>query len=115
MKIANYNETTGKLLGWYDSEIHSTIPTPNIEVSETDWQVALDNGYNYVDATKKTLSKKDFRTADEILQQEKEAKIAEAKAYLLFTDYKVLPDYDGDTTGILEARADARALIRGGQ
>lgn len=35
-----------------------------------------------------------------------------AKQYLLDTDYKVLPDYDGDTTGILEARAEARALIR---
>jgi len=50
MKIANYDKTNGKLLGWYDSEIHSQIPTPNIEVSNEQWQKALDNGYNYVDA-----------------------------------------------------------------
>jgi len=90
MKIANYDKTTGKLLGWYDSEIHgvfipevpevlnldgtvktkaipasydiSSIPKPNIEVSETDWQIALDKGYNFVDAKTKTLSIKDFST-----------------------------------------------------
>jgi len=90
MKYANYDKTTGKLLGWYSSEINGTyvpevsevlntdgtvktkaipayydisnIPTPNIEVSETDWQTALENGYNFVDATKGTLGKKDFRT-----------------------------------------------------
>jgi len=63
MKYANYDKTTGKLLGWYSLEINgSNIPTPNIEVSEADWQVALDNGYNFVDATIKTLGKKDFRT-----------------------------------------------------
>ena len=94
MKYANYDKTNGKLLGWYDSEIHGTIvpevpeilnedgtvktkaipsyydvtsiPTPNAEVSEEDWQEAIDNGYNYVDATKKTLSKKDFRTFTEL-------------------------------------------------
>jgi len=61
MKYANYDKT-GKLLGWYDKEIHSTIPTPNIEVSDEQWQKALENGYNFIDATKKTLGKKDFRT-----------------------------------------------------
>lgn len=39
-------------------------------------------------------------------------KIADSKEYLTSTDYKVLPDYDGNTTGILEARAEARAYIR---
>ena len=90
MKIANYDKTTGKLLGWYSPEINGTyvpevpavlnmdgtvktkaipayydtsnIPKPNIEVSDADWQTAIDNGYNYVNATKKTLSKKDLRT-----------------------------------------------------
>jgi cytochrome oxidase Cu insertion factor (SCO1/SenC/PrrC family) len=38
--------------------------------------------------------------------------IHEAKQYLIDTDYKVLPDYDGNTIGILEARAEARTLIR---
>ena len=39
-------------------------------------------------------------------------KISEAKQYLNDTDYKVLPDYDGNTDGIIEARAEARATIR---
>ena len=62
MKIANYDKTNGKLLGWYDSEIHKTIPTPNIEVIEKDWQIAIDNNYNYVDVITNSLSNKDFRT-----------------------------------------------------
>ncbi len=70
MKIAHYDETNGKLLGWYDSEIHKEIPTPNIEVNETDWQTAIDNSYNYIDVTKNNLSVKDFRTDDEILIQQ---------------------------------------------
>ena len=94
MKYAHYKKTNGKLLGWYDSEVHgiyvpeipevlnadgtvktpavpsyydvSGLPTPNIEVSEADWQVAIDNNYNYVDATTNTLSYKDFRTLAEL-------------------------------------------------
>ena len=70
MKYAHYDEISGKLLGWYDSEIHETIPTPNIEVSEDDWQVAIDNNYNYVDVATNTLLNKDFRTDAEILAQQ---------------------------------------------
>jgi len=66
MKYAHYNETNGKLLGWYDSEIHETIPTPNIEVSETDWQIAIDNNCNYVDADTNIMSIKDFRTFEQL-------------------------------------------------
>ncbi len=76
MKYAHYDKTNGKLLGWYDSEIHSTIPTPNIDVSEADWQTAIDNNYNYVEATTGTLSYKDFRTFQELQQ----AKIGEIKS-----------------------------------
>jgi len=66
MKYAYYKETNGKLLGWYDSDIHKTIPTPNIEVNETDWQTAIDNNYNYVDASTSTLSFKDFSTFEQL-------------------------------------------------
>jgi len=94
MKYAHYDKTNGKLLGWYDSEVHGTyvpevpevlnadgtvktpavpsyydvsgLPTPNIEVSEADWQIAIDSAYNYVDATTNKLSHKDFRTLDEL-------------------------------------------------
>jgi len=77
MKIANYDETNGKLLGWYDSEIHLTIPTPNINVSDGDWEIAIDNNYNYVDVATNTLSFKDFRTTDEIFTQTKTSKTNE--------------------------------------
>ena len=66
MKYAHYDETNGKLLGWYDSEIHETIPTPNIEISEEDWQTAIDNNYNFVDADTNTLSFKDVRTFEQL-------------------------------------------------
>ncbi len=73
MKYANYNKTNGKLLGWYDDEIHKTIPIPNIKVSEKDWQIAIDNNYNFI--AKKGLSFKDFRTVTEVQQ----AKLSEIK------------------------------------
>jgi len=104
MKYAHYNKTDGKLLGWYDDEVHgifvpevsevlnedgtvktkavqayydvSNLPTPNIEVSEADWQKYIENNYNYVDATTGTLSFKDFRTADEIFKQTKYSKVS---------------------------------------
>jgi len=73
MKYAHYNKTNGKLLGWYDKDIHTSIPMPNIEVTEDDWQIAIDSAYNYVDATTSTLSHKDFRTLDKL----KESKTSE--------------------------------------
>ena len=66
MKYAHYDETNGKLLGWYDKEIHKEIPTPNIEVNETDWQIAIDNNCNYVDADTNIMSIKDFRTFEQL-------------------------------------------------
>ena len=75
MKYAHYDEINGKLLGWYDSEIHDTIPEPNIEVSEADWQTAIDNNYNFVNMSSNTLEFKDFRTFEEL----QKAKINELK------------------------------------
>jgi len=39
-------------------------------------------------------------------------KVAEAKAYLASTDFKVLPDYDEDVTAIKVKRQEAREFIR---
>jgi len=109
MKYAHYDKETGKIIGWYDSEIHvkevkelvtkkqettdetgniivkdvevekityiPNIPEPNIEVSEEQWQEAIDNGYNYVDVKNKTLSRKDFRTEEEKMNDSKKNKI----------------------------------------
>lgn len=74
MKTAHYEETTQKLLGWYDKDIHTSIPTPNIEVTNEVWQTAIDSNANYVDIVTKTLSVKDLRTEAEILQAIEDAK-----------------------------------------
>ena len=55
-----------KILGWYNNDIHDTIPTPNVEVSEELWNHAISNGYNYYDG--KVFSYKEpTLTADEQL------------------------------------------------
>lgn len=77
MKYAHYDKTSGKLLGWYDSEIYYNVPTPNLEIPKADWQMAVDNNYNYIDVTTKTLSYKDFRTASEIFIQTQTSKLTE--------------------------------------
>lgn len=113
MKIAHI-DNKNKLQGWYDIEIHTSIPTPNIEVTDGVWQYAIDNGHNKVneDGTTELF---DFRTEDEVAEQELEVKIAEAKAYLASTDFKVLPDYDKEPTEVIAKRAEAREFIRANQ
>jgi len=71
MKYAHYNKQDGKLLGWYSKDIHNKIPTPNLEVSEKKWKESIKNNYNYVDVKNNTLSKKDFRTEEEVLESKK--------------------------------------------
>lgn len=51
-------------------------------------------------------------TEEELAQQAKDKQIADAKAYLLSTDYKFTADYDKDTTEVKAKRAEARAIIR---
>lgn len=65
MKYAHIEKETGKLLGWYTPDLHSKIPTPNIEVSDEVWQGAISNGHNKInkDGTTELF---DFRTQEEI-------------------------------------------------
>lgn len=64
MKYAHLEKNTNKILGWYDSEIHSEIPTPNIEVTDEVWQEALNINANCYEDGKFIV--KDFRTAEEL-------------------------------------------------
>lgn len=41
-----------------------------------------------------------------------EAAVADAKSYLISTDYKMTADYDKDTTDVRVLRSQARAIIR---
>ena len=85
MKYAHLEKETGKLLGWYSDDIHSNIPTPNIEVDEEIWQEALEINANCYEDGKFIV--KDFRTAEEINEQELQSKVAEANNYLKETDW----------------------------
>jgi len=38
------------LQGWYDSEMHNTIPTPNIEVTNEQWQNSINNNHNKINS-----------------------------------------------------------------
>lgn len=64
MKYAHI-DNNGQLLGWYDKDIHASIPTPNIEVSDDTWQNAINNNHNKINQDGKT-ELFDFRTQEEI-------------------------------------------------
>lgn len=49
--------------GFYDI---SNIPTPNIEVTDDEWQKAINIDANFYDEATKTFIVKDFRTSEEI-------------------------------------------------
>lgn len=87
MKYAHI-DNNGKLLGWYDRSIHADIPKPNIEVTEAQWQNALDLGANAYE--KGSFIVKDFRTAEEIAEELKQKQLTEAKEYLDNTDWIIV-------------------------
>lgn len=104
MKYAHLNGE--QLLGWYDSEIHTNIPTPNIEVLEQTWQQAINNGANaYVN---NTFTTKNFLTEE----QKKQICIQKLKKLLSDSDFKVLPDYDKPNENIKAQRQAWRDEIR---
>ena len=114
MKHAHLEKNTNKILGWYDDSIHSEIPTPNIEVTEEVWQEAININANCYEKGKFIV--KDFRTDEEIAQQELQIKINEAQQYLDKTDHKFYNGYkpkEGeDLVEIERLRDEAREFIR---
>ena len=62
MKYAHLENN--KILGWYSDDIHEVIPTPNIEVSDEQWQEALIINANCYENGKFIV--KDFRTEEEL-------------------------------------------------
>lgn len=89
MKYTHYDKTTGEILGWYDADIHESVPTPNKEVTDAMWQQALDREYNYINVDTTALSKKDFRTAEEQEEQRKQTIVIASEEYLKSTDWYV--------------------------
>lgn len=114
MKYAHLEKDTNKILGWYSDDIHDNIPTPNIEVSDEVWQEALNiNANGYEDGE---FIVKDFRTTEEIEEQELQQQIAESQQYLDKTDHKFYNGYkpkEGeDLVEIERLRDKAREFIR---
>lgn len=87
MKYAHLENNTNKILGWYDLEIHSEIPTPNIEVSDEVWQEAININANCYENGKFIV--KDFRTEEEIQEQEQAQFRAERNQLLIEADIEI--------------------------
>lgn len=66
MKYAHIDENN-KLLGWYSKEIHAELPTPIIEVSDEQWQIAIDNNHNKINNDGST-EYYNFNDTEEIIQ-----------------------------------------------
>lgn len=89
MKCIHIDED-GQILGWYDKDIHTSIPTPNIEVSDEVWQNAINNNHNKVNKYGIT-ELYDFRSSEEIADQlkaERKVEIAHQLETLTITTSK---------------------------
>ena len=80
MYYANYNESTGEILGFYSDEIHKEIPTPHIELTDEEWQQAVNGSYRIINGVL-TAYVPEITTADKIMQAQAEygAKFAELR------------------------------------
>ena len=115
MKYAHIAESTNELLGWYDIDIHDKIPTPTIEVTEEQWQIALEYSHNKVNNDGST-ELFDFRTPQEVKEEDKAKQISEAKEYLASTDFYFTVDKYATLSEerkleLNTLRAEARVLI----
>ena len=81
MKYVNYDKKTNKILGYYDDEIHETIPEPSFQISDEEWQKALEISANFIQNGK--LIKKE-QEIDEKAKQlvEIEAEISECENHI---------------------------------
>lgn len=81
MKHVNYDVKTNEILGFYDDEIHESIPEPNIKISDDEWQEALQIGANYIEKGKPTKQEIEIDERTKQLAQI-EAEIAECENYI---------------------------------
>jgi hypothetical protein len=49
MKYAHYDQATGDVIGFYSDDIHSEIPSPNVELTEDEWLPLLGRSLQYLD------------------------------------------------------------------
>ena len=103
MKYAHLEKETSKLLGWYDDKIHKTIPTPNIEVSDEVWQEAINQNANVYENNKFIV--KDFRSDEEIAEQELKQAKYDGEVYTLNDVDYLVPFMKDDADGLLQVKA----------
>ena len=118
IKFAHYNEVTGELLGWYSKDIHGeNIPTPNKEVSEVAWERALGAEANHVNKISGELTKKELRSAEEVLESVGKEKFHEIKkdfeeaSKSFTTSFGYTMDADIDRVARLKSGLDLANLV----
>ena len=105
---AHYDIINNQLLGWYPSDMHDEIPTPNFIVDADIYDEALTMAFNHCNPENGTLDNVDYSSVDTRLIKE----INKAKSYLKSTDFKMTSDYDQDVSEVIILRAEARLFIR---
>ena len=117
MKIVHIEENTNKILGWYSDDIHSDIPTPNIEVTDEVWQEALNINANCYENGEFIV--KDFRTDVEINDiriQQIESKCNQAieSVYPIYKQINItnlLTPYTEEDRDVMKAFIDSKRAI----
>lgn len=104
MKYANYDKETNKILGFYDDEIHSSVPEPNIKISDDEWKKALSIGADYIQNGE--LIKKEPKV------DEKAKQLAQLEADIKECEDDIKHALIIGNTAVLESlRAELKALI----
>lgn len=85
MKYAHLENN--RILGYYDKEINPTIPKGCLEITENQWQEALSINANCYEDGKFIV--KDFRTPEEIQEQEHAIFRAERNQLLIEADIEI--------------------------
>ncbi|QPI03708.1 hypothetical protein G5B95_08625 [Campylobacter concisus] len=111
MKYAHYDKKEKTLLGYYDDEIHDTIPTPNIEISDEDWLRALNENANSVDMKNKKLVRIETQPKrDELAELEKQIRECEddIKHALIIGNNAVLESLRAELKELIVQREELR-------
>ena len=111
MKYAHYDEKEKTLLGYYDDEIHDTIPTPNIEISDEDWLRALNENANSIDTKNKKLVRIEIKPKrDELAELEKQIRECEddIKHALIIGNTAVLESLRAELKGLIVQREELK-------
>lgn len=83
MKYAHYDENTNKILGYYDDEIHAVLPSPNIKLTDKQWQEAINTNANYADTKQNKLI---YKQKELSAEDKKQAELNELETQIKETE-----------------------------